>query len=219
MKLIVSKALREKLPYFNVIGYTFEVLENNKLSTCITQLFEELTESYQKNYTLEEVVKIKRIKDARDGYKALGKDPSHTRPACEALLRRIIKNGSIYRLDDIIDFGNYLSLYFMKSVCVVDADKVIGDIKIRIGTKDDEYYGINRGLINVSNIPLYVDEISPFGNPTSDTIRTAITEDTKKVCLLLINFNYDNVEDDEQALVMLLKKYLKIKNLTKIESY
>ena len=101
--------------------------------------------------------KIEKIKHTRDGYKLLGKDPSHTRPACEALLRRIIKNGNIYRLGDAIDIGNYISIKLMKSVCMVDLDKIVGDINIRIGKVNDIYEGINRGLINVSNIPLYTE--------------------------------------------------------------
>lgn len=221
MKLIISKSLKEKLPLFNVSCYTFELLEKNDendLSSDISNLFNEITDKYQQIYSLEDVVKIKRIKDTRDGYKILGKDPSHTRAACEALLRRIIKNGNIYRLGNIIDLGNYLSLRFLKSVCVVDKDKLVGDINIRIGNINDEYYGINRGLINVSNIPLYTDDISPFGNPTSDTLRTAITSQTKNVCLMLINFNFDDVDEDEKELENILKKYLKIKNLTKIKS-
>lgn len=221
MRLMISKSLKEKLPLFNVSCYTFELLEQNdeeNLSSDISNLFNKITDRYQKEFTLEDVVKIKRIKDTRDGYKALGKDPSHTRAACEALLRRIIKNGNIYRLGDVIDIGNYLSLYFLKSVCVVDKDKIIGDINIRIGTIDDEYYGINRGLINVSNMPLYTDDISPFGNPTSDTMRTAITNQTKNVCLMLINFNFDDVKKDEEELENILTEYLKITNLTKIES-
>lgn len=221
MKLIISKDLKEKLPLFNVSCYTFELLEPNDktiLSSDITNLFEKIKDKYQSIYTLEEVVKIKRIKDTRDGYKILGKDPSHTRPACEALLRRIIKNGNIYRLGDMIDFGNFLSLYFLKSVCVVDSDKIVGNITIRIGTKDDEYYGINRGLINVSNIPVYTDDVSPFGNPTSDTLRTAITNETKNICLMLISFSKDDLEKDEKELETFLNKYLRIKNLTKIKS-
>ena len=121
------------------------------------------------------VVNIKRIKQTRDGYKKLGKDPSHTRAACEALLRRIIKDGHIYRLGNVIDVGNLISLIFLKSVCVVDLDQIIGDINIRIGTKEDYYFGINRGKINVDRLPLYTDDVAPFGNPTSDTLRTSIT--------------------------------------------
>lgn len=221
MKLTISKELKEKLPEFNVSCYTFNLLEPNdanNLSDDITKYFDEVTKQYSMLYTLEEVTKIKKIKDTRDGYKKLGKDPSHTRPACEALLRRILKYKSIYRLGDMIDVGNLLSLLLQKSVCVVDDDKLVGDIIIRIGNNDDEYYGINRGRINVENIPVYTDSVSPFGNPTSDTLRTAITNETKNVCLMLIHFNSDDILADESQTEEILTKYLKISNLTKIKS-
>ena len=219
MKLQICNSLKNILTEFSVSAYTFDLLEVNdseNLSTEITNAFETLTKEYQQIYTIENVVNIDKIKVTRDGYKKLGKDPSHTRPACEALLRRILKNGNIYRLGNVIDIGNLLSVKLLKSVCVIDKDKLCGDIVIRIGNKEDEYYGINRGKINVDKIPLYTDELGPFGNPTSDTLRTSITKDTKSVFIMLINFNQQNIKEDEILMETILNTYLKITNLYKI---
>lgn len=219
MKLKITNELKKFVPSFKVSCYTFTTLEKNdkeNLSNDLTEAFNNIAKEYQKKYILSEVTKIPKLKSTRDGYKMLGKDPSHTRPACEALVRRIIRDGSIYRLGNLIDFGNYLSIKLMKSVCMVDLDKIQGDVTIRIGSDSDYYEGINRGIINVTNLPLYTDEIGPFGNPTSDTIRTAITNDTTNVLIMLIHFD-DNIEDeDEDEMLLLLNKYLKITNLTKI---
>lgn len=218
MKLQICKNLLDVLPSFSVSAYTFSLLEKNdvnNLSNDISLYFENIAKEYQSKFNIEEVVNIDKIKITRDGYKKLGKDPSHTRPACEALLRRILKYGSIYRLGDVIDVGNILSLELLKSVCVVDLDKIDGDILIRIGTKDDEYYGINRGKINVDKIPLYTDNLGGFGNPTSDTLRTAITYDTKNVLVMLINFSDLNLKEDEEKFENIINKYLKITNFSK----
>lgn len=215
MKLKITNELKKLVPSFKVSCYTFTTLEKNdkeNLSNDLTEAFNNIAKEYQEKYILSEVTKIPKLKSTRDGYKMLGKDPSHTRPACEALVRRIIRDGSIYRLGNLIDFGNYLSIKLMKSVCMVDLDKIQGDVTIRIGSDSDYYEGINRGIINVTNLPLYTDEIGPFGNPTSDTIRTAITNDTTNVLIMLIHFD-DNIEDE---MLLLLNKYLKITNLTKI---
>lgn len=217
-KLKITDELKKIVPSFKVSCYTFQTLEKNdkdNLSPYLTEAFNEISKEYQEKYELSEVTKILKIKATRDGYKMLGKDPSHTRPACEALVRRIIRDGSIYRLGDLIDFGNFLSIKLMKSVCMVDLDKIQGDVTIRIGRNTDFYEGINRGVINVTNLPLYTDEIGPFGNPTSDTIRTAISNDTTNVLIMLIHFD-DNNQKDEREMLMLLNKYLKITNLTKI---
>ena len=217
MKLKITNELKKIVPSFKVSCYTFTTLEKNdkeNLSNDLTEAFNNIAKEYQEKYILSEVTKIPKLKSTRDGYKMLGKDPSHTRPACEALVRRIIRDGSIYRLGNLIDFGNYLSIKLMKSVCMVDLDKIQGDVTIRIGSDSDYYEGINRGIINVTNLPLYTDEIGPFGNPTSDTIRTAITNDTTNILIMLIHFD-DNIEDEDEML-LLLNKYLKITNLTKI---
>ena len=99
---------------------------------------------------------------------------------------------------------------------MVDCDKIVGDITIRIGNLEDEYYGINRGKINVDKLPLYCDEESAFGNPTSDTQRTAVTSNTSKVLIMLIHFSNENIKEDELLTEEILNKYLRINNLTKI---
>ena len=137
--------------------------------------------------------------------------------ACESLFRRLVKNNGLYRVNNVVDAGNVLSLELAKSTAVLDYEKIEGDINIRIGTTDDIYYGIGRGLINVSNIPLYVDKNSPFGSPTSDTERTSITSSTKKILLMVICF--DNLDDERIKEVSLdtFKKYAYAQNIEEIE--
>ena len=85
MKINIDSILQEKLPEFSVIGYLMDV-ENNK-----TEAVNTLLNNLQVDLKIEEVTTDELIKETRDGYKKLGKDPSHTRPACEALIRRVIK--------------------------------------------------------------------------------------------------------------------------------
>lgn len=214
MKLTISKQLQEKLPLFNIIAYTMDV--DNQTTEEVTLLLEQTINDYQNICELKDVVNYGKIKNARDGYKKLGKDPSHTRLACEALLRRVIKNKSLYRINDIVDLGNILSIMTQRSICVADKDKVIGDIHIRIGTKEDIYETINRGILNVENIPLYTDEISFFGNPTSDTPRTMISEQTKSILVMMICFDHEDLEKDQDLLIELYQKYANARNIQEV---
>ena len=214
MKLTISKQLQEKLPLFNIIAYTMDV--DNQTTEEVTLLLEQTINDYQNICELKDVVNYGKIKNARDGYKKLGKDPSHTRLACEALLRRVIKNKSLYRINDIVDLGNILSIMTQRSICVADKDKVIGDIHIRIGTKEDIYETINRGILNVENSPLYTDEISFFGNPTSDTPRTMISEQTKSILVMMICFDHEDLEKDQDLLIELYQKYANARNIQEV---
>ena len=132
-------------------------------------------------------------------------------------LNDLIKGDDLYRLGDIIDLGNILSIETMRSVCVVDLDKIASDVTIRIGNKDDIYFGINRGQINVDKIPLYTDKIGPFGNPTSDTDRTKVTSSTENILIMIICFNQEDMEKDEEILLSLYQKYANARNINKLE--
>jgi DNA/RNA-binding domain of Phe-tRNA-synthetase-like protein len=219
MNLRISNDLKELIPTFSVIAYKidfdekFNAMQQSKL---VDEYLSNIYKTYPTIYNYDEITKIPKLKLTRDGYKKMGKDPSHTRPACEALLRRVVKGNALYRLGDVIDLGNILSIETLRSVCVVDSDKLVGDIVIRLGKSSDNYEGINRGIINVTNIPVYTDEIGPFGCPTSDTLRTAVTATTKSILVMIICFDDFEKDIDEKRLVQLYQTNTLIKNITKI---
>ncbi|HHU55370.1 MAG TPA: hypothetical protein GXZ48_01575 [Acholeplasmataceae bacterium] len=215
MKVTILKEILEILPNFNIIAYTMDVkVEDSKITEPIISEYEN---KIREEYSLADVLNIPLIKEARDGYKALGKDPSRYRVACESLLRRLVKGYGLYRINNVVDAGNILSIALFRSTAVLDLDKLQGDITIRLGTQDDEYYGIGRGLINVDKIPLYCDEISPFGCPTSDTERTKITPNTKRVLLFVICFQDTYIEESKAMAIDVFKKYAYAQNIKEIE--
>ena len=219
MNCRISNDLKNLLPNFSVIAYEIDFESDfdamNK-SKEVDDYLEKLYTLVSSKYNYDEITKIPKLKQTRDGYKKMGKDPSHTRPACESLLRRVVKGNNLYRLGDVIDLGNILSIETLRSVCVVDKERLVNDVVIRLGTKEDIYEGINRGLINVTNIPVYTDEIGPFGCPTSDTLRTCVTSSTKSILVMIICFDEIEKEVDEQKLISLYQTFTKIKNIRKI---
>src|SRR5690554_5132571 len=122
MIITIKNELLQKLPSFNIVAYSMDV----KLTTSDDT--EELIKTYEQKiseeYSLAEVLNIPLIKAARDGYKALGKDPSRYRLACESLLRRIVKGNQIYRINNIVDIGNLLSIELFRSTAILDYDKI-----------------------------------------------------------------------------------------------
>lgn len=219
MNLTINNDIRTLIPSFDVIAYKIDFstdYDAMSQSNLVDKLLENIYIEYPKKYSYDTITKIVKLKHTRDGYKKMGKDPSHTRPASEALLRRVIKQGNLYRLGDVIDLGNILSLETLRSVCVVDFDKLQGDVEIRLGKVTDNYEGINRGIINVSNIPVYTDNIGPFGCPTSDTARTMVTSSTKSILVMIICFDESDKEIDENKLIELYQTNTKIINMKKI---
>jgi DNA/RNA-binding domain of Phe-tRNA-synthetase-like protein len=120
--------------------------------------------------------------DARTLYKALGIDPTKTRPSNEALLRRALKGEGLYRINTLVDALNLASLREQLPFGLYDLDHVRPPVTLRLGCDGESYEGIRKGAVQVAGRPVLVDAQGPFGNPTSDSLRTSITLATTR-CL------------------------------------
>jgi len=185
--ITISNEILNKNPEFSVGVLEFPIQIKN--GDSLNNLIKETEEAVNNQYNIEDVIKIPTILSGRNAYKAFGKDPSRYRLAVESLFRRLSKGNTLYRINNAVDLGNILSINTKKSIAVLDSDSIEGDIHIRLGTNEDEYYGIGRGKLNIENIPLYEDQIGPFGSSTSDTERTMIKDSTKNILLFIIAFN------------------------------
>lgn len=120
------------------------------------------------------------VEDARSLYKALGLDPTKTRPSNEALLRRVLKGEALYRVNTLVDALNLCSLRFQLPFGLYDLDRLATPVVLRRGRPGEGYEGIRKGRVNVEGRPVLADAEGPFGNPTSDSARTMITTATRR---------------------------------------
>lgn len=214
MKIVrIDKSLKNKVPGYCIAVMSFEIKvspSTEELKAIMIKLGQEV----KSQLTLETLLKEPRILAARSGYKALGKDPSRYRLATESLLRRLIKGNDLYYVSNAVDIGNLLSAKTQRSVAVLDEDQIEGEILIRIGS-DEPYEGIGRGKINITNIPVYCDEIGPFGSPTSDTPRTQIRKTTKQILLFITSFNgTEGLTTDAQLAKELFEQFCDVSNFS-----
>jgi len=187
MDIKIDKELQTLTPDFSVGVMTCDVTVSDNKN--VDRVIKELENEISSTIDIKDVVNLAIIKDGRDAYKKYGKDPSRYRLAVESLYRRLSKGNKLYRINNVVDVGNILSIKTRKSVAVLDYDKIKGDVLIRLGRDTDNYEGIGRGKLNISKIPLYEDSIGPFGSVTSDTVRTMITKETTSILLFIISFS------------------------------
>jgi DNA/RNA-binding domain of Phe-tRNA-synthetase-like protein len=117
--------------------------------------------------------------ESRALYKALGIDPTKTRPSSEALLRRVLKGEALYKVNTLVDALNLASLRVQLPFGLYDLDQVRPPVVLRRGMAGESYPGIRKGEVSVAERPVLVDEQGPFGNPTSDSARTCVTLQTQ----------------------------------------
>lgn len=161
----------------------------------------------------EEISKIPAIAASRKAYKACGKDPARYRLSAEALLRRVVKGKKLYQVNNVVDTLNLVSISTGFSIGGYDVDKISGNVTFGIGTAKEPYSGIGRGDLNIEFLPAFRDEKGAFGTPTSDAERTAVTEDTKRFLMVIIDFGGGDLSSATELASEKLKRYAFAKNL------
>jgi DNA/RNA-binding domain of Phe-tRNA-synthetase-like protein len=117
----------------------------------------------------------------RTMYKRVGLDPTKTRPSSEALLRRVRKGDPLPRINSMVDVCNWCSLEFQLPYGLYDLAHVEGDaLEMRLGGDGESYAGIRKDEVHVAGRICMADARGPFGNPTSDSARTMVTNATTR---------------------------------------
>ena len=121
----------------------------------------------------------------RTMYKRVGIDPTKRRPSSEALLRRVRKGEPLPRINSMVDVCNWCSLEFQLPYGLYDADRIDGDVVLRLGTEGESYAGIRKDDVHVAGRITLADSAGPFGNPTSDSERTMVTTSTARALVVV----------------------------------
>ncbi len=157
---------------------------------------------------------IPNIKEARQAYKAFGKDPSRYRVSSEALIRRIGQGKGLYEVNTVVDVNNLISIESGFSVGSYDAARIGNELIFRVGRSGETYKGIGKDEISIDGLPVLADDDGAVGSSTSDSERAMITDETKEVLTLVYSFS----ENQDLDLVMeygkaYLEKYAGAKDI------
>lgn len=176
---------------------------------------DEYCEELTKKMSLEDIASLPRIKDAREVYKKLGKAPSKYRVSSEALMRRALQKKGIYKINNIVEINNLISLKSDFSVGSYNVENIQSPICLTVGEEGEKYKGIGKELINIENLPVLSDSISTFGSPTSDSERAMITNEVNEIIMCIYSFSgKDEVESYLNYAKELLEKYGDAKNIS-----
>jgi len=125
------------------------------------------------------------LSPARRLYRGFGIDPTSTRPSSEALLRRVLQGKAFPAVNSAVDVCNLCSASFLLPIGLYDAAKIRGAVTLRRGKPGESYPGIRKDAVNVAGRPVLVDELGPFGNPTSDSHRTLVDPSTATLWMVI----------------------------------
>ena len=174
MEVLIDKQLKEECNVnLGCIFYKTNVIKTNK--ELWEYIEKEVINNVKEMFNLENLTEQINIKTSRKAYKALGKEPSRYRVSSEALIRRILQGKGLYRINNVVDTNNLISIETGYSVGSYDLENLHGNINFRIGNIGEKYQGIGKEMINIENLPVFADDFGAYGSPTSSS----------HVCLLM----------------------------------
>jgi len=203
IKVIIHRDIRDKLKNIRLLCFDADV----KVGISKNDFREEANRKIEESrgrLRIEDISQIPTNHATREAYKILGKDPSRYRPSAEALLRRVINGKALYQVNNVVDCLNLISISTGYSIGGFDKDLIKGEVFLSIGDQS-EYQAIGRGALNIENLPALFDESGPFGTPTSDSVRTMVTEKTSRLLMVVYDFGTNDSPDNIE---MMIKNYL-----------
>ncbi|MEQ1832963.1 MAG: phenylalanine--tRNA ligase beta subunit-related protein [Candidatus Eisenbacteria bacterium] len=155
-----------------------------------------------RRFTGRQAADIPGVAETRGMFHRLGVDPTKSRPASEALLRRVLQGKGLPQILPAVDVCNLASLEHQLPLGLYDRTQVKGAIFARMGRSGEGYDGIRKGHVSLSGKPLLADDDGPFGAPTSDSGRTQVTADTTSLLAVV----YCPAERPGQHLSLMLER-------------
>jgi DNA/RNA-binding domain of Phe-tRNA-synthetase-like protein len=146
---------------------------------------DEAIRNLMRRFTGRPAADIPGVAETRGMFHRLGVDPTKSRPASEALLRRVLQGKGLPHIQPAVDVCNLASLEHQLPLGLYDRAHVKGPIYARIGRANEGYEGIRKGRVNLSGRVLLADDDGAFGAPTADSARTQVTPETRAVLAVI----------------------------------
>ena len=174
--------------------------ESRRLEEFKAQLCTEIRNSY----SIETVKDSPIFRAYRDFFWSIGIDPTKTRPAAEALIRRILQGKELPRINTAVDAYNLASVKSHISVAAFDTSKLKGNLRLRFAKSGEKFTGIGMQCpIVLEGKELVIEDTGttePIAvYPYRDSDSTKITESTKEAIFIMCGAPGISLESLEKA--------------------
>jgi len=156
-------------------------------SAGLETLKRETIQEVKSRYTLEQVKDDSVFRAYRDFFWSVGVDPTKTRPASEALVRRILSGGKLPRINTAVDSYNLVSARSRVPIAAFDADTLTGDLTLRFANNGESFLGIGmeKQVVLQKNQVIMTDEKQIVAiYPYRDSDTTKVTAETRNIRII-----------------------------------
>ncbi len=180
----IHKEILAAFPGLSVAEGDVGPLSIQEKGPALEALKDEIVRSVREQYTLEQVKDEPLFRAYRDFFWRVGVDPTKTRPASEALVRRILVGKMLPTINTAVDAYNLASIRTGIPIAAFDAGALGGELSMRFAEEGEAFLGIGMAapVILQENQVILTDEDEIIAvYPYRDSDATKITLATKTV--------------------------------------
>lgn len=177
--------IRIELPGVKLAVLEADGLRVGPADERLAHLLEDVCNRKLREFTVETLAEAEATRAVRAMFRAWDMDPSKYRPSSEALLRRVVQGKGLYRVSNVVDIGNLISIETGWPLGCYDRARIRPPVVFRHGTPGERYEGIGKRVWHLEGRPVLADPDGPFGSPISDSTRSMITESARDVLVVI----------------------------------
>lgn len=138
----IDSKVRDRFPDLNILTSSIENVTVKRESDDLEKFKPEFISAIKSQYTLETLKDVPELRSYRDFFWKIGIDPTKTRPASEALIRRVIQGKPLPKINTLVDSYNLASMESRVPLAAFDSFQISPDLILRFSVKDEEFTGI-----------------------------------------------------------------------------
>ncbi|MFX1392887.1 MAG: B3/4 domain-containing protein [Promethearchaeota archaeon] len=187
--IIVSNNLAQKIPKLCLSYIKFNGISvQKKAPSVLNEYIIEVMNKIKGIYALKKIKNNEIIRKYRDFYwHYLNIDPTKTRPSSEALIRRILGNKPIPRINNIVDLNNWVSIDTLVPLGAYDLDILKIPLILRFSKQGEQFnpIGGSKKIMKGNEIILSDDNRNIIHEyPHRDSDISKLTFKTKKMLIV-----------------------------------
>ncbi len=180
----------------------------------LLQEFGRVAEELRSRYgSIEELSRDEVVQAYRRLYWRIGVDPTKTRPAGEALARRLLRGRRIPSINNVVDAGNIVSAMLLVPIGIYDLNRFEPPARITLSKGGERFRPIGGEEEELRpGIPVMLDSRGVVMHlyPHRDSIETCVRDDTRDVLVVAAGVEGvppERVEKAARDTVALIQRY------------
>ncbi len=142
MILEIDPTLKSRFPNLRILVSHIEGVTVERSGNEFEKFRDDFFQNIKKKYTIESLKDIPIFRAYRDFFWKIGIDPTKIRPAAEALIRRVLADKPIPKINNVVDAYNLASIETEIALAAFDEDMLKGELLMRSARNGERFLGI-----------------------------------------------------------------------------